>query len=125
MGKIRSFFTGAAIGALIALAFAPKTGEQARAFVAEKAGAVAGEAKDFGANLPANLQEAVKTATSKGQEFAADATAKVKGATGGAPASAVTDDDLREKIEAARQRIAAQVMENAEASKAVEVAAEA
>jgi len=125
MGKISSFFTGAAIGALIALAFAPKTGEQAREFVAEKAGAVAEEAKDFGANIPGSLQGALKTATSKGQELAADATAKVKGAAGGAPTSAATDDDLREKIEAARQRIAAQVMENAEASKAVEVAAEA
>ena len=125
MGRISSFFTGAAIGALIALAFAPKTGEQARAFVAEKAGAVAGEAKDFGANIPASLQDVVKTATSKGQEFAADATAKVKGVAGGSSAPAATDDELREKIEAARQRIAAQVMENAEASKTVEVAADA
>ena len=42
----------------------------------------------------------------------------------GQPAE-VDSDDLREKIEAARQRIAAQVMENAEASKAVDVAADA
>ena len=35
-----------------------------------------------------------------------------------APAASVADDELREKIEAARQRIAAQVAANAEATKA-------
>ena len=49
MGKVLPFLTGAAIGALAALAFAPQSGEATRSFVAEKATAVAGEAKDFGA----------------------------------------------------------------------------
>ena len=126
MGKISSFFTGAAIGIAAALLFAPKTGEQTRALVTEKANAVMGEAKDFGANIPGTAQDAfkavqekgsdfVKTATGKGQEFAASVQA---------PAAAQPDDELREKIEAARKRIAAQVAENAEASKSVEVAAE-
>ena len=123
MAKIGSFITGAAIGALAALLLAPQAGEKTRALVAEKANAVAGEAKDFGAGLPASAQDAFKSAQQKGQDIVADAQARVKEVTG-QPAE-VDSDDLREKIEAARQRIAAQVMENAEQSKAVEVAAEA
>ena len=123
MSKIGSFITGAAIGALAAILFAPQTGEQTRALVAEKANAFAGEAKDLGANLPDAAQDAFKSAQLKGQEFVADAQSRVK-EVAGQPAE-VDSDDLREKIEAARQRIAAQVMENAEQSKAVDIAAEA
>ena len=123
MSKIGSFITGAAIGALAAILFAPQTGEQTRALVAEKANAFAGEAKDLGANLPDAAQDAFKSAQQKGQEFVADAQSRVK-EVAGQPAE-VDSDDLREKIEAARQRIAAQVMENAEQSKAVEIAPEA
>ncbi|MBO4352194.1 MAG: YtxH domain-containing protein [Eggerthellaceae bacterium] len=123
MGKLSSFMTGAAIGIAAALLLAPRTGEQTRALVAEKANAVTGEAKDFGAGFPASAQDAIKSA----QEKAASLT---KGAAPAAPAATVADDELREKIEAARKRIAAQVAANAEASKAAaekveEVAAEA
>ena len=130
MSRIGSFITGAAVGAVIALLYAPQTGEKTRALVAEKANAVAGEAKDFGAGFPQSAQDALKAvqemgasfakdATAKGQGFAADAQARVK-EVAGQPAE-VDSDDLREKIEAARQRIAAQVMENAEQSKALDV----
>ena len=119
MGRISSFVTGAALGVIAALLLAPQTGEQARALVAEKANAVTGEAKDFGAGFPTVAQDAIKSA----QEKAASLT---KGAAApAAPAASAADDELREKIEAARRRIAAQVMENAEQSNAVEVAAEA
>lgn len=123
MGKLSSFMTGAAIGVAAALLLAPRTGEQTRALVAEKANAVTGEAKDFGAGFPASAQDAIKSA----QEKAASLT---KGAAPAAPAATVADDELREKIEAARKRIAAQVAANAEATKAAaekveEVAAEA
>ena len=123
MSKIGPFITGAAIGALAALLLAPQAGEKTRALVAEKANAVAGEAKDFGAGFPGSAQDAFKAATEKGQGFVADAQARMKEATG-QPAE-VDSDDLREKIEAARKRIAAQVMENAEQSKAVDIAADA
>ena len=113
MGRISSFITGAAIGAAAALLLAPYAGEQTRSLIAEKANAVAGEAKDFGAGFPTVAQDAIKTA----QDKAADLTGRAKPA---APATAtVADDELREKIEAARKRIAAQVAANAEASKAV------
>ena len=112
MGRISSFVTGAALGVIAALLLAPQTGEQTRALVAEKANAVTGEAKDFGAGLPASAQDAIKSA----QEKAASLTKGV--AAPAAPAASVADDELREKIEAARQRIAAQVAANAEATKA-------
>ena len=99
MGRISSFVTGAALGVIAALLLAPQTGEQARALVAEKANAVTGEAKDFGAGFPTVAQDAIKSA----QEKAASLT---KGAA--APAAPA----------AARQRIAAQVAANAEATKA-------
>ena len=112
MGRISSFVTGAALGVIAALLLAPQTGEQTRALVAEKANADTGEAKDFGAGFPASAQDAIKSA----QEKAASLTKGV--AAPATPAASVADDELREKIEAARQRIAAQVAANAEATKA-------
>ena len=111
MGRISSFVTGAALGVIAALLLAPQTGEQTRALVAAKANAVTGEAKDFGAGFPASAQDAIKSAQEKAASF-------TKGAAPAAPAASVADDELREKIEAARQRIAAQVAANAEATKA-------
>ena len=113
MGRISCFITGAAIGAVAALLLAPQAGEQTRALVTEKANAVAGEARDFGSGFPAAAQDAIKSVQDK-------ATGAVKSATGqAAPAtSTVADDELREKIEAARKRIAAQVAANAEQAKA-------
>ena len=133
MGKFTWFLVGGAIGAGAALALTPKTGEETRAFVAEKANAVVGEAKDFGAGFPDSAIDAYKSIRSQGAsmlqdaqgktgELAAGATAAVKSAPKANDAEA---DELRAKIEAARQRIAAQVMENAEQSKAVDIAAEA
>ena len=52
MGKITTFVIGALAGACAALAFAPYSGEKTRSLVAEKATALAGEAKDFGAGHP-------------------------------------------------------------------------
>ena len=128
MGRISSFITGAAIGAAAALLLAPLTGEESRAFVTEKASALAGEAKDFGAGMPGSAQDAFKTVYDKGAALIKDAPSKIPGAAQ-SPATnkpaAADSDELREKIEAARKRIAAQVMENAEQSKAVDVAVEA
>ena len=109
MGRISAVILGGAIDAAAALALAPKTGEQTRAFVAEKANAIAGEAKDFGAGLPGSAQDVYKAARERGEAFLKDA----QGVAGGV-ANDTDADELREKIEAARQRIAAQVMENAE-----------
>jgi len=130
MGKISSFITGAAIGVAAALLLAPKTGEQTRALVTEKANSIMGEAKDFGAGMPGTAQDVIKSAKEKGSELVKSATGAgqdlVSGIKGSDDAaSAEPDDELRAKIEAARQRIAAQVAENAEASAAVDVAGSA
>ena len=126
MSKITPFVIGALLGAGIATLYAPKAGEQTRALIAEKANALWGEAKDFSAGVPGAAQDA-KSVREKGVDLVKDAPSKIqdftKGATGAAPAQ--DSDELREKIEAARQRIAAQVKENAEQSKAVDVAADA
>lgn len=152
MARIGSFVFGGVVGALAALLYAPRKGEETRALVSEKVNAVWGEAKDWGASASTNAQAAYQDAqergaaviqdlAGKGQEFAQNAQAKgaefaqnaqAKGAefydaAAGRvqdAASAVSDavkpvfddsnDDLRDKIEAARQRIAAQVVKNAE-----------
>lgn len=120
MGKISSFITGAAIGFAAALLLAPRTGEESRAFVTEKANAIVDEAKDFASGLPGSATSAFKGVCDKGAAAVKGAPAKANGtASKAAPADS---DELREKIEAARKRIAAQVMENAEQSKTVEVA---
>jgi len=136
MSRIIPFVVGGAVGVAAALLYAPRSGDQTRAMVSEKVNALWGEAKDFGSGVNVqdvykNAQEkgaaAFQNAASKSQEFAAQAQAqaggfmnaaaeRVKAVTGGeaAPAYSGDSDDLKERIEAARQRIAAQVMENAE-----------
>lgn len=123
MGKFKWFLIGGALGAGAALAFTPQTGEQTRALVAEKVNALAGEAKDFGAGLPDSAVDAFNTARDQGASLLKDAQGKTTNLVGDASAavknvatssSDAEADELRAKIEAARQRIASQVMENAE-----------
>ena len=121
MGRISSFITGAAIGVAAALLLAPRSGEEVRALVAEKANAFAGEAKDFGAGIPSTAQDVVNTARSK----VTGTPVQAKGAAAASKSAPTDSDELRAKIEAARKRIAAQVMENAEQNKAVDVDAQA
>ena len=140
MSKVGPFILGGLVGAAIGVLYAPRTGDQTRALLAEKIGAVWGEAKDFGASVKSDPQSAFQSAAAKGQEFAKAATDSATKALGAvssrakeaagqvepAFSGANDGDELRAKIEAARQRIAAQVMENAEqAAAAVPAAAEA
>ncbi len=127
MGRISAFLIGGAIGAGVALAFTPKTGEEFRALVTEKVNVLAGEAKGFSENLPGSAQDAYKVVREQGASLIKDAQAKTSGIVGDAQSkvkevangqSETSSDELREKIEAARKRIAAQVMENAEKAKA-------
>lgn len=140
MSKIGPFICGGIVGAAIALMFAPQSGDQTRALVSEKMNAAAGEARDWGANAPQNMQDAYRTVqergaevvsnvSARGQEFAQSAqergqqfynaaTQRVQEATGTAASEVADTDELRDKIEAARERIAAQVVKNAEAAQA-------
>ena len=142
MSKVTSFIIGGLVGAGIAMLFAPKPGEQTRAIVAEKANAVWGEAVDFGAGMPDSAKDLYKTAREKAsallkdtpgvvQDFANEVQSKTSDFAEEAPSQAKdagkpsdeAADELREKIEAARKRIAEQVMQNAEQSKIVDVIA--
>lgn len=128
MSKFTSFVLGGLLGAGIALFLTPRTGEQNRALVTERANALAGEAKGFADKMPDSIQSTYRNAVDQGSNFVNSAVEKGTDLVNGAAtrvkevAGQVSDDanadELREKIEAARQRIASQVMENAEQSKA-------
>ena len=149
MSKVGPFILGGLVGAVIGVLYAPRTGDQTRAMISEKVSAVWGEAKDLGSSAASGSFQDV---AAKGQEFAKSATdsankaldavrSRAKEATGQVEPAFSGDegDELRAKIEAARARIAAQVMQNAqetsenapleaaaeEAVEAVEEAAEA
>lgn len=143
--KLGVFLAGGLVGAVAALLCAPRTGSETRNMVAEKANAVWGEAQELGAQTASTAQQVVEDvagadAAARTQTFAQDAVAKGQNVVSavaskgqeiyGAAASRVQEvksgvkpapdstDDLREKIEAARERIAAQVVKNAEESQA-------
>lgn len=88
---------GACVGALAAVALTPRTGAETRFAWARKAGSIAGEAEAFAGDVPANVKKAVQGVRSKG----------------GSQAD-TTSDELRAKIEEARQRIAAEAAKKAE-----------
>lgn len=143
--KFGVFLAGGLVGAAAALLCAPRTGREARGMVAEKVNAVWGEAQELGAQTASTAQQVVEDvagadAAARTQTFAQDAVVKGQNVVSavaskgqeiyGAAASRVQEaknsvkpdpdgtDDLREKIEAARARIAAQVAKNAEESAA-------
>ena len=111
MGKASSFVLGGLIGAAAALLVAPKSGAETRVLVNDKINEVVGGTNGF---------------TEQVTNVANKVTSAVKGEPAEAPEPVVTtNDDLREKIEAARARITAQVAKNAEeAAAAAENAAE-
>ncbi|MDR1013836.1 MAG: YtxH domain-containing protein [Coriobacteriales bacterium] len=96
MGRLGSFLLGGAIGAGVALLFAPRAGEETRALIAEKADEYWG----------------------KGQTWYDQGRSRVQESVAGVPSTvARTGDDLREKIENARTLIAEQVAKNAAAAR--------
>ena len=128
--KLGIFLAGGLTGAVIALLCAPRSGRESRAMVSAKLNDAWGEAQDLGAQGAAGVQQAYQSAVSRGQDVVQNvaskghdaydaASARVHEAVASAPAGA-RNDELREKIEAARQRIASQVAENAEQSQAAE-----
>ena len=135
--KVGTFLIGGLVGAAVALLYAPRSGYETRAMVTDKMNAAWGEAQELGAQASDKAQQVYQDATSKGQEVVHDVAAKGQQAVQDAqtkgrelygaasarvqeaadnikPVFSEKNDDLREKIEAARQRIAAQVAKNAE-----------
>ena len=123
MGGIGSFCTGVVLGgvagAVTALLITPKNGQENRQLVAEYASSVAQSAQEFSNNAYGQLQEGLKVAGDKGGEFIGNV--KNVGEKASAQVSS-TNDELRAKIEAARERITEQVKKNAsETQEVVEV----
>lgn len=136
-GKIGAFIAGGAIGAVVALLYAPRTGEESRALVADKANEAWGATQQYGAeahvrgqqiyndvttkghaayeNASANAQHAYDNMSAGAQDAFNAAQARVENVRGNVkPVFTEKNDELRDKIEAARQRIATQVAKNAE-----------
>ena len=98
MGKVGSFILGGLVGATVALIFAPRSGEETRALVAEKADEYWG----------------------KGQTWYNQGKVYVKeGVSGVQPTISKKSDELRQKIDNARTLIAEQVAKNASAARDV------
>lgn len=126
--KLGAFVLGGLVGAAVALLYAPRPGNETRAIVSEKVNLAWGGAQELGAQAQVGAQQAYQAAVARGQEVAQDvaarsqefygqAQARVQEAAGVVkPVIADRNDQLREKIEAARQRIAAQVARNAQES---------
>ena len=114
MGRIGSFCTGVVLGgiagAATALLITPKNGQENRQLVAEYASSMAQSAQDFSNNAYGQFQEGLKVAGDKGGEIIGNVKAAGEKAT--AQVSS-TNDELRAKIEAARERITEQVKKNA------------
>ncbi|MEG0682470.1 MAG: YtxH domain-containing protein [Raoultibacter sp.] len=114
------FVVGGLLGAGVALLYAPRAGAETRALVSDKVNVVWGEAQELGSKAGAKGQQIYQEASSRGQEIYSGATARVQEAAENIkPVFAEKNDELREKIEAARQRIATQVAQNAETAHAV------
>lgn len=126
--KFGAFFAGGVIGAVAALLCAPRSGRETRALVTDKVNVAWDEAQQLSSQASVGAQQAYQEASAKGQEVAQNVAAKSQELYGQAqtrvqeaaenikPVFSEKNDELREKIEAARQRIAAQVVKNAEAS---------
>ncbi len=124
MGKFSTFVIGGIIGAAAGLLFSPRTGAENRAIVADKinengdiTGVVqekAGQVVDAAASVSTKV---INTTVDKGQEVYRTVTTRVQQATPDQASEVFVEkgDDLREKIDAARERIATQVAKNAEA----------
>ena len=132
--KLGIFLAGGIVGAVAMYFTCPRSGFENRNLAKDAASAVFetgdGEATTFAAqanqvaqNVAAQGQEFMKQAAEKTHEFYATASTKVQevasNVSAGA-AAAVENDALRKKIEAARQRIAAQVVKNAEEAQLVD-----
>ncbi|MCL1797274.1 MAG: YtxH domain-containing protein [Eggerthellaceae bacterium] len=149
MGKgLGAFIVGGLVGAAVALLYAPRPGDETRAIVSDKLNESWGQAQDFGVQASANVQQIYRDATTKGQEVYNTVTTKgqevaqtvaAKGqelyevastkvqetASNVKPVFTEKNDELREKIEAARARIASQVAKNAEGNDGASEVAEA
>ena len=120
MGRFATFLVGGLVGAGIALLTTPRTGEENRALINDTLNENYPDAMKAARATTNQLVDAAATTSTKVINTVVDKGAEVKkGLTSRveqtAPAVVEKNDELRDKIDAARERIAAQVAKNAEA----------
>lgn len=125
MGKFTTFLIGGAVGAAAALLLSPRTGAENRALVGEAVGnnckvpagvqAKAGQMVDAAASTSTKVINAVVDNGSEAYKAVAQRAQQVTPPS--VQAFSDNGDELREKIDAARERIATQVAKNAEAAR--------
>ena len=100
---IGAFVVGAAAGAIAGLLYAPKSGRETRALVADKAQDAWGATQEFSKSAGVRVNEIGSTVSNKGKEVVSQVR----------PVFEEKNDELKAKIDVARKRIAAQVNKNA------------
>lgn len=122
MPKFISFITGGVVGAVAALLLAPAKGSDTRKQVVETIQEKVPQTVQLQKSASQFIDTAAKTSTNvintaidKGTEVKRDLTARVSSMAPAGGNAADANDELRAKIDAARERIAAQVAKNAEA----------
>ncbi len=122
MGKFATFVFGGLVGAAAALMLSPRTGEENRQAVIEKfnescpgAAQIQDKAGVLVDNVASTSTKVINTVVDKGQDIYNNITRSQEFSNASPEAFAEKNDDLRQKIDAARERIATQVAKNAEA----------
>lgn len=122
MGKFATFVIGGLVGATAALMLSPRIGVENRKVVVDKfnescpiAGDVQGKAGMLVDSVAATSTKVINTVVDKGQDLYNNATRSQAVTVASPEVFAEKNDELRQKIDAARERIATQVAKNAEA----------
>lgn len=120
MGRLGAFVLGGVVGAAVALLNAPRPGDETRAIITDWCNNQFGDGNDIAAGLGDRARQTVDRAAAAGQQAYSSAASKVQEVGKNVPGvgnSAVDGDELRAKIEEARERIAAQVVQNADGAR--------
>lgn len=122
MGRFATFIIGGVVGAVAGLLLAPAKGSDTRKQVVEAVQDNVPQANQLQMQLDGIIDNAAKasttvinTAIDKGTEVKRSVTARAQQVVPAAEQVADANDELRAKIDAARERIAMQVAKNAEA----------
>ncbi|MGI6534965.1 MAG: YtxH domain-containing protein [Eggerthellaceae bacterium] len=118
MGRFGAFVLGGIVGAAAALLTAPRPGDETRAIVTDWCNNTFGDANNIAAGIQDRARQAVDNATTAGQQAYTAAASRVQQVGKDIPGMSAEDgDELRAKIEEARQRIASQVVQNADGAR--------
>lgn len=122
MGRFATFVIGGVVGAVAGLLLAPAKGADTRKQVVEAVQDNVPQANQLQKQLDGIIDNAAKASTTvinnaidKGTEVKRSVTARAQQVAPAAEQVADANDELRAKIDAARERIAMQVAKNAEA----------